>query len=68
MHKKLVCKATLPTFLCETNLFLQLNIRDNPHFETSPVILFHHRVFDNTEGLLPVEGRGSTQNHSSTKH
>ena len=24
-------------------------------------------LFDNTEGLLPVQGRDSTQNHNSTK-
>ena len=43
-------------------------MRGNLHFETSPVILFQDGVFDNTEGLLPVQGRGSTQNQNSTKH
>ena len=51
-----------------------VNIRGNLHFETSlhfvisPVILFQDGVFGNTEGLLPVQGRGSTQNRNSTKH
>ena len=45
-----------------------VNIRDNLHFETSPVILIHDGIFDNTEGLLPAQGRGSTQNYNSTKH
>ena len=43
-------------------------MRGNLPFETSPVILFHNRVFDNTEGLLPVQGIGSARNHNSTKH
>ena len=38
------------------------DIRDNFHFATSPVILIQDGVFDNTRGLLPVQGRGSTQN------
>ena len=36
-----------------------VNIRDNLHFETSPVILFQDGVIDKTEGLLLVQGRGS---------
>ena len=65
MHKKLVCKATLLSFLIEK--FIS-TLRGNLLFETSPVILFQDRVFDKTEGLLPVQGRGSTQNPNSTKH
>ena len=68
MHKRLVCKATLLTFFVWNQFISTVNIRGNLHFETSPVILFQDGVFDNTEGLLTVQGRGSTQNHNSTKH
>ena len=57
MHKNLVYEVTLPTFfLCETNL----------RFESITVIPFQYVVLDNTEVILFVQGRGSTQNQNST--
>ena len=66
MHKKLVCEATLLTFFVGNQFISTISIRGNLPFELIPVILFQDVVFDNTESLPLVYGRGSTQNHNST--
>ena len=66
MHKKLVCEAALLTFFVGNQFISTINIRDNLYFELIPVILFQDVVFDSTESLPLVHGRGSTQNHNST--
>ena len=59
MHKKLVC---------ELQFISTAKIIGNLYFELIFVSLFQDVVFDDTEGLLLVQARGSTQNHNSTGH
>ena len=63
MHKKL---ATSLTFFCAKPIFLQRTIEAVFIFVSIPVILFRDAAFYNTDGLLILQGRSSTQNHNST--